>query len=172
VARIDFEPSSTISEITDRLYDHVESTRSSGASADKTISTLTKIPRSFTKMFIALLRFLNYFGKVPKSLIDSDPNYASAFVANMGSLQANAPFHHLNNWGTSSLFITIGAIEDRVLAIDNEMAIRKCADLAFTVDERIADGFYFAKSIKLMKEILSDPWVLERPFEENSDPNE
>ena len=172
VARIDFEPSSTIFEITDKLYDYVNNVRSSGASADKTVNTLTSIPRSMTKMFMAFLRFLNYFGKVPKSLIDSDPNYASAFVANMGSLQANAPFHHLNNWGTSSLFITIGAAEDRVLAVNNEMAIRRCIDIAFTVDERIADGFYFARSVKVMKEILSDPSVLERPFETNGDPNE
>jgi len=172
VARIDFPPSSTIFEITDKLYDHVERTRSSGSSADKTIRRLTKIPRSFTKAVVAFLRFLNYFGWVPKDLVDSDPNFASAFVANMGSIQGNAPFHHLNNWGTGSLFITIGAVEDRAIVVDGEIMIRKCVDLAFTVDERIADGFYFMKSIKLMKEILSDPSVLEIPFESESRSNE
>jgi pyruvate/2-oxoglutarate dehydrogenase complex dihydrolipoamide acyltransferase (E2) component len=172
VARIEFEPSMTIFEITDKLYDHVDTVRSSGAGVDKIIKTLTSLPRSFTKIAIAFLRLLSYFGKVPKDIVDSDPNHTSAFVANMGSLQADAPFHHLNNWGTNSLFITIGTAEDRVLVIDNEITIRKCVDLAFTVDERIADGFYFARSVKVMKEILSDPSVLERPFEVNSDPNE
>jgi len=170
--RVDFPPSSTIFEITDRLYDRVEQTRSSGSSADKTIRKLTRIPRSFTRMFMALLRFLNYHGWVPKDLVDSDPNFASAFVANMGSIKGNAPFHHLNNWGTGSLFITIGAMEDRAIVIDNEVVIRKCVDLAFTVDERIADGFYFMKSINLMKEILSEPSVLEVPLETNGDANE
>jgi len=172
VARIDFPPESTIFEITDKLYDRIESTRASGSSADKTIRRLTKIPRSFTKFVVAFLRFLNYFGWVPKDLIGSDPNFASAFVANMGSIQGNAPFHHLNNWGTSSLFITIGAVEDRAIVVNGDITVRKCVDLAFTVDERIADGFYFMKSIRLMKEILSDPSVLEIPFESESTSNE
>jgi len=166
VARIDFIPSSTSLEVSEKIYAYVEGFRSQGkVGADNTIKTFVKLPRSLTKFAIAFLRFLNYYGKVPKGLIDSDPNYATAFVANMGSLKANAPFHHLNNWGTNSLFITIGAVEDRVCIVDNEITVRKFVDLAFTVDERIADGYYFAKSIKLMKDILSDPASLETPLD-------
>jgi pyruvate/2-oxoglutarate dehydrogenase complex dihydrolipoamide acyltransferase (E2) component len=165
VVRIAFDPSLTVFEISDKLYSHVNTFRSSdSAGADRTVERLSKLPRPLTKMFMAFLRFLNYYGRVPKSLIDSDPNFASAFVANLGSLKANAPFHHLNNWGTGSLFITIGAIEEKVCVINGGMEVRKCIDLAFTVDERIADGYYFAKSIKVMKDILSDPSTLETPF--------
>jgi pyruvate/2-oxoglutarate dehydrogenase complex dihydrolipoamide acyltransferase (E2) component len=63
------------------------------------------------------------------------------------------------------LFITLGAIEERPCVINGAIEIRKFIDLAFTVDERIADGFYFAKSIKVMKDILSDPASLERQLE-------
>jgi len=165
VIRIPFDPSSTITEISDKLYEKVNEFREVGSkSADGTISTLTKLPRILTRFVMAILRFLNYYGRVPKGLIESDPNFASAFVANLGSLKANAPFHHLNNWGTSSLFITIGTMEDRVCVVDNEITIRKFIDLAFTVDERIADGYYFAKSIKVMRDILSDPASLETPL--------
>ncbi|MDR0198355.1 MAG: 2-oxo acid dehydrogenase subunit E2 [Methanomassiliicoccaceae archaeon] len=166
VVRMAFLPSSTVTEVSDRLYAHVNDFRSSGnAGADSTVKIFSKLPRPVTKFAIAFLRFLNYYGRVPKSLIESDPNYASAFVANMGSLKANAPFHHLNNWGTNSLFITIGAVEERACVIDNGITIRKFMDLAFTVDERIADGYYFAKSIKVMKDILSDPASLETPLD-------
>jgi pyruvate/2-oxoglutarate dehydrogenase complex dihydrolipoamide acyltransferase (E2) component len=165
VVRIVLHPSSTVTEVSDRLYAHVNDFRSSGSSGtDKTIEMFTKVPRFMTKFAIALLRFLNYYGKVPKGLTELDPNFTSAFIANMGSLKANAPFHHLNNWGTNSLFITIGAIEDRVCVVDNEITVRKFIDLAFTVDERIADGYYFAKSIKVMRDILSDPSSLESPL--------
>ena len=163
--RIVFDPSWTVFEISDKLYGHVNEFRSAeSAGADDIVKTFSKIPRPIMKFIMSFLRFLNYYGKVPKGLIDSDPNYASAFVANLGSLKANAPFHHLNNWGTGSLFITIGAIEDRACVIDGEVKARKCMDLAFTVDERIADGYYFAKSIKIMKDILSNPVSLETPF--------
>jgi pyruvate/2-oxoglutarate dehydrogenase complex dihydrolipoamide acyltransferase (E2) component len=165
VVRLAFDPSLTVSEVSEKLYSHVEGFRSSElAGADKTVRTFSKLPRFLTKFLISVLRFLNYFGQVPKGLIESDPNFASAFVANMGSLKANAPFHHLNNWGTSSVFITIGTIEDRICVINGEAEIRKCFDLAFTVDERIADGFYFARSIQIMREILTDPTRLEIPF--------
>ncbi|MDR0334353.1 MAG: 2-oxo acid dehydrogenase subunit E2 [Methanomassiliicoccaceae archaeon] len=166
VARLAFHPSSTVTEVSERIYAHVDSFRSSGnAGADGTIRTLTRMPRFLTRFVVGFLKFLNYYGKVPRSLIDSDPNFASAFVANMGSLKAAAPFHHLNNWGTNSLFITIGAVEERVCVIDNEITVRKFIDLAFTVDERISDGYYFAKSIKAMRDILSDPVSLETPLD-------
>ena len=163
--RIAFDPSWTVSEISDRLYGHVKEFRESeSAGTDGTVRKLSKMPRFIVKMFMAFLRFLNYYGKVPKSLIDSDPNFASAFVANLGSVKGAAPFHHLNNWGTGSLFVTIGALEERVCAVGGAAEVRKFIDLAFTVDERIADGFYFMRSIMIMKDILQDPSQLEIPF--------
>ncbi|MCL1983988.1 MAG: 2-oxo acid dehydrogenase subunit E2 [Methanomassiliicoccaceae archaeon] len=165
VIRMAFDPSMTIFEISERLYGKVNEFRASeNSGADGTIKKFSRYPRFLLKFVLAFLRFLNYYGKVPKDLIVSDPNFASAFVANMGSLKANAPFHHLNNWGTGSLFIAIGAIDDKVCALDGEVCVRKCIDLAFTVDERIADGYYFMRSVRTVKEILADPAVLERPF--------
>ncbi|MCL2607303.1 MAG: hypothetical protein FWD92_01930 [Methanomassiliicoccaceae archaeon] len=165
VVRIIFDPSLTIFEISDKLYAHVNEFRSSeAAGVDGILKTFSKMPRFMVAFIVSLLRILSYFGRVPRSITDSDPNHASAFVANMGSLKANAPFHHLSEWGTNSLFITVGAITDAVCAVDGVPEVRKCIDLAFTVDERIADGYYFMTSIKLMKDILSNPSVLEAPF--------
>jgi pyruvate/2-oxoglutarate dehydrogenase complex dihydrolipoamide acyltransferase (E2) component len=165
VARIPFDPSMTVTEISDKIYAHVNDFRSAEtAGADKTINTLAKMPRFITRAFIGLLRFLNYYGRVPKSLIDSDPNFATAFVANLGSLKAKGPLHHLNNWGTNSIFITIAAIEDKIVLVDGEVQTKKFLDISLTVDERIADGYYFMKSIRLVKDLLSNPAVLETPY--------
>ena len=165
VVKITFEPSATVTEVSERLYALVNEFRSSGsAGADGTIRTLTRMPRFLTKFVISFLKFMNYYGKVPKGLAETDPSFASAFVANIGSIGGNAPFHHLNNWGTNSLFITIGSVDDMPFLIGGSIEIRKCIDIAFTVDERIADGYYFIKSIKVMKDILSNPEILETPF--------
>jgi len=163
--RIVFDPSWTVFEVSNKLYGYVKDFREAeSAGADSIVKMFSKMPRFLVKSIIAFLRFLGYFGKMPKSIVNVDPNHTSAFVANMGSLKANAPFHHLNNWGTNSLFITIGAVEDRACVVDGKIEIRKCVDLAFTVDERIADGYYFSKSIKIMKDILLNPAMLEVPF--------
>ena len=37
---------------------------------------------------------------------------------------------------------------------------RDLVDMTITLDERIADGFYFAKSLKLMKHFLEHPETL------------
>ena len=163
--RIVFDPSWTVDEISEKIYSHVRDFRNAeSAGTDGTVKTISKLPRFLAKFLLAFLRFLNYYGKVPKSLIESDPNFASAFVANLGSVKGNAPFHHLNNWGTGSVFITIGMIEDRPVAVEGAVEVRKCLDIALTVDERIADGYYFMKSIGVMRDILSNPGSLETPF--------
>ena len=163
--RMAFDPSWTVQEISEKIYSHVREFRNAeSAGADGTVKTISKLPRFMAKFLLAFLRFLNYYGKVPKGLIESDPSFASAFVANLGSVKGNAPFHHLNNWGTSSVFVTIGMIEDRPVAVEGTVEIRKCLDIALTVDERIADGYYFMRSIGVMKEILSNPESLETPF--------
>ena len=51
---------------------------------------------------------------------------------------------------------------------DGSKQIRDLVDIGATLDERIADGFYFARSLKLMKHIFAHPELLERPIGEDS----
>ena len=56
---------------------------------------------------------------------------------------------------------------DRMPFFENEQVVFKDAvKLGFTVDERIADGYYFSKSIKMLKLFLENPELLERPLNE------
>ena len=41
-------------------------------------------------------------------------------------------------------------------------------DIGATLDERIADGFYFVRSLKLVKHIFANPELLELPLGEPS----
>ena len=88
----------------------------------------------------------------------------------MGSIKCNAAYHHLNNYGTNSLVVTIGKIHKEQVTDENgNVRIRDVVALGATADERIADGFYFAKSLRLLEQILAQPQSLEEPVKMDID---
>ena len=88
-------------------------------------------------------------------------------LSNLGSIQCDCCYHHLNNYGTNSILITVGVIrEEPRIQADGSLSVRKIMKLGFTADERIADGFYFAKSLKLLEYLLTHPQLLEVPMGE------
>jgi hypothetical protein len=112
---------------------------------------------------------MDFWGKNPKFLTDGDPNYSSILVSNLGSIKCPAVYHHLNNYGTNSIMVTIGTLhKEEILMEDGHKEIRDVIHLGATLDERIADGFYFARSLKLIRHIFAHPELLEKPLGENS----
>jgi pyruvate/2-oxoglutarate dehydrogenase complex dihydrolipoamide acyltransferase (E2) component len=134
---------------------------------DKMLNTLARLPRFLLRAIMAFLRFLDFHGWVPAAISDGDTNYSTVLLSNLGSIKCNATYHHLNNYGTNSIIITIGEIHKaQIINADGQAEIRDIASLGVTLDERIADGFYFAKSVTLLKAILADPKSLEAPIKE------
>ena len=67
------------------------------------------------------------------------------------------------------MMITIGTLhKEEVLMEDGHKEVRDVIDLGATLDERIADGFYFVRSLKLIKHIFAHPELLEQPLNEPS----
>lgn len=65
--------------------------------------------------------------------------------------------------------VTIGTLHKaEVLMPDGTKEIRDVIDIGATLDERIADGFYFARSLKLIKHIFANPELLDQPLGEPS----
>ena len=120
---------------------------------DQSLKMLTKLPRFLMRIVVRFIKWLDYHGWVPKSLTEGDSNYSTLLLSNLGSIKCESCYHHLNNYGTNSLVITIGTIK--------ENKKKYTIDITATLDERIADGFYFAKSIKLAQYILDNPDLLE-----------
>jgi len=128
------------------------------------MGTLVKFPRFIVRFITFVLNRLEYHGWLPKDMLDCDPYHCTVFVSNLGSIKSTASYHHLANWGTNSLFVIIGEIKNRpVFDAAGNMTMKRMMPLGFTVDERIADGFYFAKSFKLLKYLLEHPSLLELP---------
>lgn len=130
---------------------------------------LTMFARLLLIFIARIVRWLDYWGKVPKSLTEGDTDYSTILVSNLGSIKLPSADHHLNNYGTNSIMITLGTIhKSQVVLPDGSVEIRDFIDLGTTVDERIADGFYFAQSFKLLNYLCQHPEFLDKPLEEES----
>ena len=136
---------------------------------DSTIDAFAKIPRLILMPIIGIIRALDFWGINPKALTDGDTNYSTVLFSNLGSIKGPAVYHHLNNYGTTGIMITIGTIHKEELVMDDgSKQIRDVVEIGATIDERIADGFYFVRSLKLVKHIFAHPELLDRPFGEPS----
>ena len=143
---------------------HIRKSEDSHDSTTDVIRTLTKLPYWLYKAIVNFLLSRAKKGKLPKGLIDVVPYYRTIFISNLGSIKMKADYHHLTNFGTTSLFGIIGKKECRpVFAEDGSYTMKNFLPLSLTIDERIGDGVYFANSIKILKAYLLKPELLDLP---------
>lgn len=167
-----FGPESTIDSLHESLCAEIRQRRKADDVDNSTdfMGKLLKLPRWVLRKIIKVLFSLDRKGKVPYDLIKEDPNYASVFLTNLGSIDLNCGYHHLSNWGTCSCFVVIGK---KHLAPewheDGSCTVHPALNVGITLDERIADGYYYSKSIKLVKHLLANPELLELPAGEPVD---
>ena len=131
---------------------------------DKLMNFVGSLPRPFLEAFFGTLKVLEYHGIMPKGLTAGDPNYSSVLLSNLGSIRSDSCYHHLSNYGTCSVMITIGVLhKEQKLMDDGTWQERDVINCTFTIDERLADGFYFAKSLRIAKHMLEHPEVMNEP---------
>lgn len=132
---------------------------------DKLMSFFGSLPRPFLEVFFGTLRRLEYHGIMPAALTAGDPNYSSVLLSNLGSIKSDSCYHHLSNYGTCSVMITIGVLhKEQKQMEDGSWQERDVINCTFTIDERLADGFYFAKSLRIAKYMLEHPDVMNEPI--------
>lgn len=129
-----------------------------------------RMPRFLSRFFIWVACKLDKHGHVPNSLIATDPYYASVVLSNLGSIKLKSGYHHLTNWGTCSLFCIIGEKKQNPVFDDQgNVTMKETLDLGLTIDERLADGYYYAKTVRLLNHLLQHPELLELPANEEVD---
>lgn len=159
-----FEPTMTFPEMATIINNTIEDSRKGGLDndSDAAISFFLHFPKIVLRFLMSIMKYIDVKGIAPKALRDADGLHATAFVANLGSINLlGSPHHHLYEWGTTSMFITMGMLQRK--RVVNEEGIRSFVDkmeIGVTLDERIADGFYFIKSIQTLQHILSNPETL------------
>lgn len=159
---------STLTSLHEDLFQQISNCRSDQVDASTdAMDFFNKMPRFLGKFIVWIMTRLDVHGWIPSSLIATDPYYSSVVLSNVGSIKLKSGYHHLTNWGTCSLFCLIGEKSMQpVFDADGSMTMREMLELGLTVDERLADGYYYAKSIRLLKQLLEHPELLEKPMNE------
>lgn len=174
LAIVKIDPDSEVSPI-EQIYSKVKKFVCSVRRENKKDSTsdimdtlVTKLPSPILRFVFKLLHWLDYHGHYPSFLMTEDPYFSTAFVSNLGSIKMKANYHHLANWGTNSFFVIVGEKHMKAFPTeDGGVEWREVIDLGLTIDERIADGVYFAKSLKIFRELIANPELLEKNIKED-----
>lgn len=161
----------TLTEVTRKVVGKVHKARTEkNDGVNGAMDVLKKLPRPLLMFVIWIIKTLDFYGKVPDFLRQDDPNFATVFLTNLGSIKCPSVYHHLNNYGSSSIMAAIGTIrKTEKIAADGSREVRDVVDIGFTLDERIADGFYFARSLKIVQHLLAHPELLELPLNQEVD---
>lgn len=126
------------------------------------IDLFLRLPRSALRVAVKGLELWDFYLDTPGFLRGIDPLRCSAYVANLGSVGMGAAYHHLFEWGTCSLFITIGQVKPGVcVGDDGQPAVKQMLELRVAFDERIADGYQDARALDRLADYLGDPAQLE-----------
>ena len=163
VVKITLPPSATLEDVYTALNNEIVSYRANpGGDFDDTARAFTRLPGLIFKFAVASLRFLDYFGLMPKAIAKVSPFHCSYFITSMGSLGIPPIYHHLYDFGSCPVFFSFGA-KKRAYEIDNTGLVRRrqYMDFTFVLDERICDGYYYASALKLLKNVLKNPWQLD-----------
>lgn len=167
VVKIKFDPRDTIYDVAARVKKEIELNKKEEIDNRtlKLVKFLMDIP-GLPNVFIGFIRLLDRYGLIPKSLISLSPFHTSLFLTNMASIGVERVYHHIYNFGSTSLFLSMGKVK-KILSMKKNGAVSKerALPLGVTADERVCAGKVYAKFLAAMKEILSDLSVLETPPE-------
>lgn len=171
LAFLHFKDNDNIDTIHEKIYKEISVQRSDKIdSTTENMDILNKIPRFISKAAIHFIMWLDKHGWVPKSMTANDPYYSTVVLSNLGSIKMNSGYHHLTNWGTCSLICLIGEIKKSpVYNNAGEVKMVETVEIGLTLDERLADGYYYSKSIKLLKYLLDNPKLLELDLNQEVD---
>jgi len=160
--KITFSPFDTLQDVIEKVNREVEKARDmAGNESDHEIDFFTKLPRSILTLVIWVFKALDYFGIAPSEMIRLDPLYTSVYVANLGSVGLDAPYHHLYEWGNASIFAVIGKLrKGLVVGEGGTPVVEDLLTMKYTFDDRISEGLYAAKAIDMFKQFVENPEVL------------
>lgn len=166
LAYLTFDEKETMDSYHEKIMKTIHDTRrddvldtSSGA-----MEIIAKFPQWAINLVVKTVLWLDKRGRVPQFIVGSDPNHASIFLSNLGSIGLEGGYHHLVNWGTNSCFIVIGKKQWKMeYPGGGSGELHEVLPIGITLDERIADGYYYSGTVALVKELLAHPELLDLP---------
>lgn len=121
----------------------------------------THLPDWMFRWAMAVVRWCDRHGLLGRVFVKASPFHTSCFLTNLKSIKLKYIYHHLYNFGTTSMFVAMGKEKMEPVVVNNkELTIAKIMNLGISLDERIADGYYMSKTLRLMEDIIANPECL------------
>jgi hypothetical protein len=159
-----FKPTDTVDDVHRTLAKYVEENRAAGDtnSTDDLIRKLLKVP-GLCRFGVCVFKVLDKFGLLPKKIIDASPFHCSMTITNLASIRTNYIYHHVYNYGTTSMLAAMGVPIEVPVRKKGEIEFEKCIPVGFVMDERICSGHYYAVAFQRFRQYMADPRLLEGP---------
>lgn len=159
-----FEPDDTVVDVYEKFNAAVLKEKEKeglDSGFDKTAHTLASLPRPLLRATVAFLFWLDYHGRIPRSLTELSPFHGSMIITSMGSLGIKPIYHHIYNFGNLPVFISYGVKRTELVPKkDGSLEKRRKMDIKVVTDERICDGFCYASAFKMLRLLVERPEVL------------
>ena len=166
MSKMYFENTDTIFDVDKKINDYVTANRETPEKngTEKIIKFLLSVP-GLLRWGVRLFKLLDRYGLLPKFIIDMSPFHNSSVISNLISIRTNHIYHHCYEFGTTSVFITMGNLREVPKRKNGEIIFERSIPLGVVMDERICSGSYFAMAFRKMRKYLKNPELLELPAE-------
>ena len=164
LAFFEYDPRETLETYHEKIMKIIHQGKSDTETDTSTgaMDIVTKLPQWLITGIVKTLLWLDKYGWSPDFLVGTDPNHAAIFLTNLGSIGLPGGYHHLVNWGTNSCFVVVGKKYMKAeYEADGNADVHEVVPLGITLDERIADGYYYSGTVALVKKLLANPELLE-----------
>ncbi len=166
MSKLYLQPHYTLDDVQETIEKYISDNRAeeNQNSTDKFIKFILSVP-GLLRFGIMLFKFFDKYGLLPKKIIDISPFHTSAVVTNLASIRTNHIYHHVYDFGTTSIALAMGNLREVPVDKKGEVVFERCMPIGLVMDERIASGSYFALAFRRFKKLLADPSKLETPPE-------
>ncbi len=163
MSKVKFDPADTVFEVNEKINAYIDTNREAGDNnkTDKLVSALLSVPGLLT-VGVAIFKWLDKHGLLPYSIVDASPFHTSMSITNLASIRTNHIFHHIYNFGTTSVFLAMGnTIDVPYKNAEGVVDLEKHIPFGCVMDERICSGLYYAKAFRKFRKYLENPRLLE-----------
>ena len=166
VNKIYFNLDDDIFTVNQKVQEAIERTQepTSENALDRLMASLVRLP-FLVGAAVGVLKFIDKYFTLPFSIINASPFHTSLFITNLASIRTNAIYHHLYEFGTTGIFISMGQPEKRIEKNGETVEERKIMPLGIVTDERIANGHYYGRCFRELNRYYKNPELLENPPE-------
>ncbi|MCQ2452534.1 MAG: hypothetical protein MJ075_05305 [Oscillospiraceae bacterium] len=161
MSKIVFNMDDDVFEVQRKIDDYIVNNRFDEDQAlDRIMKVILGIP-GFMGLALAVLRFLDRHNMLPNALVKVSPFHASLLISNLASIRTNHIYHHVYDFGSTSVAMTMGNLREVPRRAGGEIVHDRCIPIGVVMDERICSGAYFSKAFGRLKGYLAHPETME-----------